>query len=401
MIEGRTIVYFGPEQWQSMWRNRHQLLARLAAKNIVVYVEPRPYVDEIVRGLRRAEIGVSDVFDGRGVSARLTRDRTGVWVYRSPRYAPLGGPPPLRALTHWLRRRALQHDLRVVGSQARPIFWISTPTQYDAQRDLPASLRVYHVVDDYLAYHDLPETHRTRFARRERELIDWADLVVAVSPELIETKGAGNPKFRLLPNGFDAAAYDPDRRVTPPPALASLKRPIIGYVGLISVRLDLQMLDALAARHPEWTLVLMGTVYRSGCEDALDWLSGRPNVCMLPPVSGDQVADYVRSFDVGLVPYRVTQETIHASPLKVYEYLAAGLPVVAADVPGARQFAEVLSMASTIEEWERAIGAALAADNAEVRAARRVAVAPHSWDARVETLSQFLNAALESSGDGR
>ena len=72
--------------------------------------------------------------------------------------------------------------------------------------------------------------------------------------------------------------------------MAGLPRPILGYVGLISVRLDLRMLDGLAAAHPEWTLVLMGTVYRSGCEDALDWLSGLPNVHLLPPVPGEQVA---------------------------------------------------------------------------------------------------------------
>lgn len=405
MIEGQTIVYFGPEQWQSMWRNRHQLLSRLARANTVVYVEPRPYVDEIVRGLRGNEIKAADLLRERQTSARMVQDKTGVWVYRSPRYAPLGGPPPLRAVTRLLRRRALQRDLRVLrpDRSSRPVrstvLWISTPTQWDARLDLPGSLRVYHIVDDYLAYHDLPEAHRARFAQRERALIDWADLVITVSPELIATKGGlpregGDSKFRLLPNGYAGEAYRAERPVRIPEALAGLRRPIIGYVGLISVRLDLLMLDALAAGHPEWTFALMGTVYRSGCEDALDRLSKRPNVCLLPAVGGEQVADYVRSFDVGLVPYRVTQETLHASPLKVYEYLAAGLPVVAADVPGARQFAPVLTIASSVEEWERGIAQALVSDNEGVRAARRAAVAGHSWDARVETLSGFLAEAL-------
>ena len=131
------------------------------------------------------------------------------------------------------------------------------------------------------------------------------------------------------------------RRPTPA-ALADLPRPILGYVGLVSVRLDLALLDALAAAHPEWTLVLMGEVDRTGCGEVLDRLAGRPNVQLLPPVPGDQVAGYVRAFDLGLLPYRQTQETYHASPLKLYEYLAAGLPVAAADVPGARQFADVI-----------------------------------------------------------
>ena len=395
MIEGETFVYYGPEQWASMWRNRHQLLTRLARANRVVYVEPRPYVEQVL-----AEIGRRDRSLYRVLAApRVKPERPNLWVYDPPRFAPLGGPAPVRAAAHGLRQAALRRDLAALGVDAGtrgPIVWISTPTQHDARLDLPARLRVYHLVDDYLAYHDLPESQRTSYAQRERELIEWADLVVAVSPELVASKGAGNAKFRLLPNGFDAAAYDPARPVIPPADLARLPRPILGYVGLISVRLDLRLLDKLAAAHPEWTLVLMGTVYRSGCEDVLDWLSGRPNVHVLPPVPGDQVADFVRSFDVGLAPYRVTQETVHASPLKVYEYLAAGLPVVAADVPGARQFAGTVSIASTRSEWETAIVAALAANDDAQRSARRTVVAPHTWDARVETLSTYLTEALET-----
>jgi glycosyltransferase involved in cell wall biosynthesis len=277
---------------------------------------------------------------------------------------------------------------------ARPIVWISSPTQHDARLDLDARLRVYHVVDDYLAYYALPEAHRSSFARRERELIEWADLVIAVSPELIDTKGRGNPKFHLLPNGFDAEAYRPDCPIDLPAALAGMPRPILGYVGLISVRLDLAMLDAVAARRPEWTLVLMGSIFEQGCEDALGRLQARPNVRFLPPVPGHQVAGYVRSFDLGLVPYRVTQETFHASPLKVYEYLAAGLPVVAADVPGARQFADMVAIASSFDAWEDAIARELAGDCPGARAERRMRVAPHSWNGRVETLSDYLLEAL-------
>lgn len=395
MIQGESFVYYGPEQWQSMWRNRHQLLSRLARSNKVVYVEPRPYVEQVLAEMRRRDRSVVQVLSAR----RMVPETPNLWLYHPPQFAPLGGPGLLRAVSHGLRRATLQHDLAALGINSaarRPIIWISTPTQHDTRLDLPARLRVYHIVDDYLAYHDLPESHRSRFAQRERELIEWADLVIAVSPELIASKGAGNPKFRLLPNGFDEDTYDANRPVATPPALLGLPRPLLGYIGLISVRLDLRMLYRVLAAHPEWTLVLMGTVYRSGCEDALDWLNGLPNVRILPPVPGDQVAAFVRAFDVGLVPYRITQETTHASPLKVYEYLAAGLPVVAADVPGARQFADVVANVSSATEWEAAIAAALACDDPARRAARRAAVAPHTWDARVETLSSFLTEALNA-----
>ncbi len=401
MIRGEDFVYYGPEGWQSMWRNRHQLLSRLARANRVVYVEPRPYIEQITGGLRAGELHVADLWRDRGLASALP----GLWTYRSPRYAPLGGPPPVRAACHWLRRDAVRRDLLAAGMH-RPIVWISTPTQFDARNDLPARLRVYHIVDDYLSYHDLPAARRPRWAELERRLIDWADLVIAVSPELMQTKGGlpeggCNPKFRLLPNAVDPCPYADNRPLGPAPELESLPRPVLGYVGLVSVRLDLALLDALAARHPEWTLVLIGTVFRSGCGEMLDRLAARPNVRLLPPVPAERVADYVRRFDVGLAPYRVTQETIHASPLKLYEYLAAGLPVVAADVPGARQFADVLALADTADAWEAAIVEQLAATSAEAVAARRRAVAAHTWDARVETLSGYLVEALaQPAGTG-
>jgi glycosyltransferase involved in cell wall biosynthesis len=394
MITDESFVYFGPEPWAGMWRNRHQLLRRLAAANKAVYVEPRPYSYEVTAALRRRELTWAGLRAGG-----LQPVADALWVYRSPRYAPLGGPGPLRAFTHRLRRRHLTRALAAIAVR-EPILWLSTPAQFDARDDLPARLRVYHIVDDYLGYYGLTGPQRASWAAREQALIAWADLVVVVSPELLASKGAGNPKFRLLPNAVDDAAYRrPDWSVPAP--LRDLPRPILGYIGLVSVRLNLALLDVLAATHPEWTVVLLGEVDRSGCSQVLDRLAGRPNVRLLPSVPGSQVADYVRSFDLGLLPYRQTQETQHASPLKLYEYLAAGLPVVAADVPGARQFADVIAVADDLPAWEAALAAQLATASPAALAARRAAVAPHTWDARVETLSGYLLEALANPSRAR
>lgn len=382
MITGESFVYYGPEAWDSMWRNRHHLLSRLAHGNRVVYVEPRPYVEEVVRTpLARGE-------------ARLRLVRENLWVYRPPRIAPLGGPPPLRALTHMIRRLDLNRALAQLGIRC-PIVFISTPTQYDARNDVAARLRIYHIVDEYLAYHDLPAHHRAVFAQKEQDLIRWADRVLVVSQELLNTKGLDNPKFRLLQNAVDESAYQVQQ--TPQPtALASLNSPILGYIGLISARLDLALLDDLAAAQPAWSFVLLGTLYRNGCEEVLDRLVARANVHFLAPVSGEEVARYVRWFDVGLAPYRVTLETMHASPLKVYEYLAAGLPVVATPVPGALAFKSVVTLASGFEAWCAAIEDALAPENRTpaLADARREAVARHTWAARVEALSDMLQEAM-------
>ena len=390
MIEGQSIVYYGTEPWDSMWRNRQHLLSRLSRANRVLYLEPRPWSGQVLGGIRSGKLGLSDFWLRPDWPAA-----PGLWVSRWPLFVPIGGGP-LRPLTRWGRRAYLRRLLRRLDMQS-PIVWVSLPNQRDVLQELPARLRVYHIVDEYLGYYGLPCERREEWAAAEREMIDWADLVVVVSKELMETKGQGDPRFRLLPNAVDAGAYAPGIPVRPLPALAGLPRPILGYAGLVSVRLDLAMLDVLVTRHPEWTLVMIGAVYREGCEEELARLASRLNVRLLPRVPSRDVPDYVRQFDVGLVPYRLTAETQHASPLKLYEYLAAGLPAVSADVPSARQFASIVSLVKSVDEWEPAIVAALGDRSAEAAIRRRKAVAEHTWDARVETLSGYLHEALAAT----
>jgi glycosyltransferase involved in cell wall biosynthesis len=391
MIEGQSIVYYGAEPWDSMWRNRQHLLSRMSSVNRVLYLEPRPWSAQVLGGLRSGEIGLADLL--RRSDWPVAR---GPWVSRWPLYVPIGGGP-FRPVTRWGRRAYLQHLLQRLDMHS-PIVWVSLPNQRDVLGDVPARLRVYHIVDEYLGYYGLPSERREEWAAAEREMIDWADLVVVVSKELMETKGQGDPKFRLLPNAVDIEAYPPGLSVRPVPALVGLPHPILGYIGLVSVRLDLAMLDELVTRHPEWTLVMVGAIYPEGCEVELARLASRPNVLVLPRVPSQEVPDYVRHFDVGLVPYKCTAETQHASPLKLFEYLAAGLPVVSTDVPSARQFASVVTLVASAEEWERAVAVALETRSEEEAARRRQAVAEHTWDARVETLSGYLREALTATG---
>ncbi|MCX6031096.1 MAG: glycosyltransferase [Chloroflexi bacterium] len=400
MITGLDFVYYGPEPWAGMWRNRHQLLSRLARANRVVYVEPRPYFRATLAELRSGARRPGHLFDGG-----LAQVADGLWAYRTPAYAAIGGGPAWRPIGRVLRVRHLRDALRRLGI-GRPIVWLSHPSQADVRDDLPARLRVYHVVDEYLSYAGVNERQRAWLAACEAQIIAWADLVIAVTPELVATKG-GPSKARLLPNAADVAAFDalptppaplPTREgggVLPAPARGGVGRGVtLGYAGLVGSRLDLPLLAALAAARPEWRLILVGEIVPTGCEAELARLAGLPNVTLTGPRPAAEMPGIIARWDVGLIPYRINEETRHASPLKLYEYLAAGLPVVSADVPAVRPFAGLIEITGGPEETAAAVARALAADSPAARAGRRAAVHEHSWDARVEVLSAMLAEAL-------
>jgi glycosyltransferase involved in cell wall biosynthesis len=395
MISDLDIVYYGPEPWAGMWRNRHQLLSRLARANRVLYIEPRPFLRAVIRGLRRGVLRAADLTAGGVVPSSLDN----LWLYQTPLYAAIGGGPLWRPLARMLRVRHLRQALRKLG-MSRPVVWLSHPGQADARHDLPACLRIYHVVDEYLGYQGMDAGLRAWLAAQEEQIIAWADLIIAVTPELVQAKGRGSPKAYLLPNAADVDAFHA-ALAHPAPLPPGVSRPVLGYVGLISARLDLAGLAEVAARRPGWSWLLVGDVVDNGCQAELARLRALPNVHLVGARPANQIPAIVASFDVGLIPYRVNEETRHASPLKLYEYLAAGLPVVSSDIPAVREFAECVEIATGADEMEAAIERALREDSLPRRLARWSSVRGHSWDARVQTLSEILAGALRARTEGQ
>ncbi len=389
MIEGIDFVYYGPEPWAGMWRNRHHLLSRLARCNRVIYVEPLPYLRPL---LQQWAAGSAQ---GRALNpGGLQQLAPNLWRYQAPVYAAVGGGPLWRPVAAQLRAAHLRSTLRAIGID-RPVVWLSHPSQAFLRHDLAARLRVYHVVDEYLGYFGVDEAHRARLAAWEDEIIAWADLVIVVSPALAEAKRKAGPKIHVLPNAADLTAFD---AALAHPTDPGLPRPVIGYVGLISSRLDLKALLSLAQQQPAWSLVLVGEVVTAGCEAEIAALRALPNVHLPGVRPAAEIPALIAGWDVGLIPYRVNTETEHASPLKLYEYLAAGLPVVSADVPAVRPFAALVQIVPEGGSYAEAVARALAETSVQARLERRAAVRVHSWDARVEMLSQILAEGLAGTG---
>jgi glycosyltransferase involved in cell wall biosynthesis len=267
------------------------------------------------------------------------------------------------------------------------VIWAGTPSPalVAALDRLPSRLLVYDCLDAVAAFRPgQPEVEAA-----EATLARRADVVLATSPELEARMRRHNPRTVLVPN---AADYDHfSRRVAAaelPAELRGLPRPLIGYVGELAAWFDTDLIQGLARRHPEWSIVLVGPAtaeVRRALPDANVHFLGRRPYSELPR--------YLAGFDCCLIPFRACPLTAAVSPVKLYEYLAAGKPVVSTPLPSVLPFAKEVLVAAD-ERFLEAVEEAVTGRNDVVASeARRRRARAHTWDQRVARILEALQAA--------
>ncbi len=193
------------------------------------------------------------------------------------------------------------------------------------------------------------------------------------------------------PNVADTALFSTALETGPiDPGMVSLPEPRLVFIGAITAtKLDLELLSELARIRPEWTLALVGPVGLGDPSTDIGDLTALPNVHVLGPRRHTELPAVLRGAAVGLIPYRRSQLTASIFPMKVYEYLAAGLPVVSTPLPALDDVTEI-ALAANAEEMVARIEEALQRDGDESRADRSRAAVDHSWEARLGEIDEAL-----------
>lgn len=378
-----TYLYFGTD-WDAENRTSSHHVARwLAERSEVRYFEcpglraPR----SSGRDLRRIVTKLAAIF------RRPRRPSPRVEV-RTLLQLPFRRIPGVAMVNRWF----LLLVVRRVAARARRnggkvVTWFVAPHVVALAGQVGEDLTVQYCVDDYAS---MPDVDATEVTRMDQELGRRADLVFVASQTLASRKHELRAKLALSPHGVDVEHFRraADLSLPLPGEMAVLRGPVIGFYGLIEAWIDLDLVRELAQRHPEWTFVMIGRV-------AVASVPQLPNLHFLGRRSYESLPDYGRRFDVSIVPYRFTQQVHFANPIKLREYLAMEKPIVAVPTPEIDKFADLVRIATTVDEWDAAISAALSGqDRAAVAIAMRAAAAEMSWDARLTRVEGIVADAL-------
>ncbi|MGO9319789.1 MAG: glycosyltransferase [Solirubrobacteraceae bacterium] len=386
-LRGRDIVCVGFADWDTeLWTNQHHLMARLARENRVLFIESL--------GLRQPQLAGRDL---ARIARRLRRGlappraANGLHVL-SPLVLPFHRSRLARALNARLLPALVRRAARRLGLSA-PILWAYVPQAEVLIDALQPSLVVYHCVDD-IAAHARIDTASFRAA--EQRFAARADLVLASAPALAERLRSFSGNVLDAPNVADTELFSRALLPSPPapldPQMEELPAPRIVFTGaIVAVKLDLELLAELARLRPSWSFALVGPIGPGEPHADVSALTAEPNIHLLGPRAYGDLPDVLRAADAGLIPYARNELTASIFPMKVYEYLAAGLPVVATPLPALANVPDVLT-ATDAEGIARLLDEALAQDGPERRAARSRAAAAHSWDRRLEEIAAAIDA---------
>jgi glycosyltransferase involved in cell wall biosynthesis/predicted nucleic acid-binding Zn-ribbon protein len=281
-------------------------------------------------------------------------------------------------------------SLAPLRSLESPIVIVSNPRHLIDVESLTRPRIVYDFLDD-VAVHNTPYADADQTRRLHERLLREAEVVLVTADRLLEQVQGVRPDALACPNAVDADHFDPDVERRVPSDLAPILArgvPVVGYYGALARWFDFDLVESLARLRPDLSFVLIGADY-DGAVRARDW-SSLPNLHYLGEKDYADLPAYLARWDVATIPFVVNEITLATSPLKMFEYMAGGRPVVATPLPECAKHPEVF-IAADAEGFARQIDRALERSREPAfRGSLRALARANTWEVRVESIDRAL-----------
>jgi glycosyltransferase involved in cell wall biosynthesis len=382
MLKNKDIICLSTQDWDGLWTRKQRFMKMFAeAGNRVLYIETPVHL-----------LGLDVLPHDPGRFLRFLKGPRAVqdelYVATLPILLPLF---QMSALINALNQAIIGFFLRSwIGRLGfhKPLLWIYTPFSASLVDKIDHSGAVYECVDEFRAARGFVRSKVV--GRMEDELLQKVDLTVVTQENLLPHRIKLCPNTICIPNGADVDKFKPAslKLLEAPEDIKRILRPRLGFVGHIHYWIDLKLIRFLAEQRPNWSFVLVGPVAPLA---AIREVRGLPNVHLVGRKSGSDIPAYLQEMDCCLNPYVAGDIAENCSPLKLYEYLAAGKPIVSTDMPEVRKFADVVAIAESYEDFLGKCDSLLKVpESSEKIEIRTTIAAAHSWQSRFEALNRAL-----------
>ncbi|MEW5895890.1 MAG: glycosyltransferase family 9 protein [Candidatus Omnitrophota bacterium] len=378
-----NIICFGQMNWDWCWTGKQHFMSRLAQRgHRVLYIDPQ--WDTKPKGFLNTIKTLFPVWSKAG----LREIDHSLFIYTYP-YCPL-----LRwRLCNYRYPLVLKNLIHNLGFND-PVVMTMLPQSQPIIEALNFEKIVYYAIDEMTAFGGTLAEDKVRIRQQEEKLVKKSTMVLAVSLRLLNRIKNLHPNTHLLPNAVDPHHYSPLRleRLSPHPCLPSKTGPFITFIGQLDERMDQSIVRKMAGSHPDWTIILAGRI-----KDGVDFsfLKKFSNIIFTGYLHYSELPSILKQTDVCIIPYHRDELTLSSSPVKAYEYLASGRPVVSTLLDGLAECRDVIKMATTHEEFLALVESALKDDTEDERLKRLAKAKENSWEERTDFLETLLIETFE------
>lgn len=324
MEQAKSIICISTHFWHDYWFRKQHFMSRFAEKGYrVLYVQP---THSMVRKYRKPELSKN-----RNILPSIERLNRNIILFNPPKLLPKPMIPTSSIISHtyisWLIGKTAR---RLNMSNA--ILWVYRPEYASGLKFIPHNRLVFDLADDLASYKESAKRRSRYVANCISKIAFLADQMIVTSPTLQKLYQNKTKRCALISNGFDEKLFDGQPKPIPKD-LAQIPKPVAGFVGTLFSYLDYQLLYQVARSLPEVSFVFVGPVESNG-KDGVALVNNLSNTYFLGPKNKESIPDYVSNFTVCLNPFKEDNVSKAVSPLKVYEYLATGRPVISTPMEG-------------------------------------------------------------------
>lgn len=377
-----SILCLSSSDWDGKWGSRQQVAMRWARRgHAVVFVEQMAGLEHFAKN--------PDLRRRRKKNRTMHKQAENLWLLTPPPLLP--GRyylPMVNRLNGRFMARWLQSQLQKL-SFTPDVLWTYKPEHAAVAAHFSDTPLIYHCIDEFTV--GTNGRKRTNIIQQEKDVLQQAMVVFANSILTYENKRRFNSHTYRIPSGADVAHFNKanQHETAVSPHVAHLPHPILMFAGNINEKIDIALLAHVATEQSHWSIVLIGQAYGN----AKKRLSGFENIHFLGKRPFADLPTFFRAADICLLPYVNNESTRYRSPLKLYEYLATGKPIISTPHPEVAEFADIISITPPAN-FIAATESALKNDTEYTRKQRLQIANQHSWDGRVAEMDTILQEQL-------